>query len=226
MSKLNHVLIIPDGNRRYAKQKNIDTKVVYRRISDFTTTELIKFFVISKKLKELSVFGISRNNVLKRGDAGLGEIFETQAYLAKEWAKNKSFTKAGVRFKLVGDLSLLPKEHLAKIKALESKTIKRKGSLVNLLVSYDGQHEILRAIKRAEGKNIDAPEKFYRYLDIKTPIDLIIRTGGEKRFSAAPLYQTSYSEFVFTDYFYPELTIARLEEIIKDYDGRQRRFGE
>jgi len=225
MNDLKHVLIIPDGNRTYAKKKSIDTKVVYRWISDFTTTELIRFFAVTKKISELSIFGLSRKNLL-RNKQELSEIYSAQEYLAEEWLKNKSFQNAKIKFKIIGDKDLLPKKHLEKIMLLEKKTQKNTGTLVNLLVGYDGQFEILQALKNMPNHKIpDNPKEFYKYLGIKTPVDLIIRTGIEKRFSGAPLFQTAYSEFVFTGYHYPELTIEKLKQIIEDYEKRDRKYG-
>ena len=85
---------------------------------------------------------------------------------------------------------------------------------------------ILEGFKKAEKQNKEiTTENFYDYLEIKTPIDLIIRTGFEKRFSNCPIYQTSYSEFIFTDYYYPELTMDKLQKIIEEYHKRERRYG-
>ena len=221
---LNHVLIIPDGNRRYAEQKDIDPKVVYKWISDNTTTEIIRFFVVQKKIKELSIFAISRNNVLNRKKEHLQDIYDAQTTLYEEWAKNKSFAKAGIKFNFIGDFSLIPSAYRKAAEKLQKESMDRKNHLCNLLVAYDGQQEIIEAVKKAKNSLVADSKQFFKFLQIRTPIDLVIRTGKEKRFSGCPLYQTSYSEFIFADYHYPELTIEKLEEIVREYDNRNRRF--
>jgi len=221
---LNHVLVIPDGNRRFAKSKNIDLGVVYKFISDYTTTGLIKFFLIEKNIKELTIFGVSRENVTKRSKSDLNPIYDAQITLYDKWLKNKEII-GKIRFRFIGDKQKLPKEYSKKIALLEKITQKNKKNC-NILVAYSGQLEILNAFEKAKKQNKEITlENFYDFLEIQTPIDLIIRTGFEKRFSNCPIYQTAYSEFVFADYYYPELTMDKLQEILKEYDKRERRFG-
>ena len=221
---IRHVLVIPDGNRRFAKSKNMDLGVVYKFISDYTTTGLIKFFLLEKNSHELTIFGISRDNVLKRTKEDLEPIYDAQIDLYNKWLENKAIVKK-VKFNFIGDRDILPQNYVKKIDALEKAT-KKNTKQCNILVAYNGQWEILEGFKKAEKQNKEiTTENFYDYLEIKTPIDLIIRTGFEKRFSNCPIYQTSYSEFTFTDYYYPELTMDKLQKIIEEYHKRERRYG-
>src|SRR3989338_7659728 len=103
---LNHVLIIPDCNRRFAKQKHIDEGIVYKFISDYTTTGIIKYFLIEKKIKELSIFGISRHNVLNRTKKDLENIYDAQVDLYKKWGKDEELINAKIKFQFVGDKKL------------------------------------------------------------------------------------------------------------------------
>ena len=222
---INHVLVIPDGNRRFAKSKDIDLGVVYKFISDYTTTGLLKFFLIDKHAKELTIFGISRDNVLQRDKKDLNPIYEAQLDLYSRWLKDKELTSK-IKFNFLGDKQLLSPEYKEKISALENATKKNTESTCNILVAYNGQWEIIEGFKKAKAQNKEpTPENFYDFLEIKTPIDLIIRPGFEKRFSSCPIYQTSYSEFMFPDYYYPELTMDKLQKIVDEYSKRERRFG-
>lgn len=223
MNELKHVLVIPDGNRRYARQKDIDIPVVYKFISDNTTTELLKYFLIRKGIPELSFFAIARNNVLKRNDKDLDYIYEAQIDAYNTWLKISPFNSK-IKFRFIGDLELLPKDYREAAKKLEDATKNNKHAICNLLAAYDGQWEIIKAIEKAGEKKVDVNE-FYNYLQIKTPIDMIIRTGGEKRFSGAPIYQSTYAELFFLDKFYPELTIDLLDQIVGEFKQRERRFG-
>jgi undecaprenyl diphosphate synthase len=222
---INHVLVIPDGNRRFAKSKNIDLGVVYKFISDYTTTGIIKFFLLDKNAKELTIFGISHDNVLKRDKKDLNPIYDAQIDLYEKWLKDKALISK-IKFNFVGDRQILPEEYIKKMVVLENITKKNSEKICNILVAYGGQWEIIEAMKKAKKQGKEPTlENFNEFLEIKTPIDLIIRTGFEKRFSNCPLYQASYAEFVFTDYFYPELTMDKLQKIVDEFNKRERRFG-
>jgi undecaprenyl diphosphate synthase len=224
---INHVLVIPDGNRRFAKSKDIDLGVVYKFISDYTTTGLIKFFLLEKNAKELTIFGISRDNVIKREKKDLDPIYDAQIDLYKKWLNDKEIISK-VKFTFPGDKQLLPKDYSDSINALENATKKNNGNSAkcNILVAYNGQWEIIEAFKKAKAQGKEpTQENLYEFLQINTPIDLIIRPGYEKRFSSCPIYQTSYSEFIFPDYFYPELTMDNLRKIVEEYNKRERRYG-
>jgi len=223
---INHVLVIPDGNRRFARSKNMDLGVVYKFISDYTTTGLIKFFLLGHNSKELTIYGVSRDNVLKRSKKDLDPIYDAQIDLYSRWLKDKEITSK-VKFRFIGDRKILPKSYQSIIKSLENSTNKNTNGVCNILVGYSGQWEAIEAVKKAKDKNEEINfENYDSFLEIQNPIDLVIRTGFEKRLSNCPMYQAAYAELVFTDYFYPELTMDKLQEIVKEYEKRERRFGE
>ena len=222
----NHVLVIPDGNRRFARSKNMDLGVVYKFISDYTTTGLIKFFLLGHNSKELTIYGVSRDNVLKRSKKDLDPIYDAQIDLYSRWLKDKEITSK-VKFRFIGERKILPKNYQSIIKSLENSTNKNTNGVCNILVGYSGQWEAIEAVKKAKDKNEEINfENYDSFLEIQNPIDLVIRTGFEKRLSNCPMYQAAYAELVFTDYFYPELTMDKLQEIVKEYEKRERRFGE
>ena len=221
---LKHVLIIPDGNRRYANKKDIDIGVVYKFISDDITTKLIKYLIIEKKISEMSFFAISRDNVLHRTKKELHPIFDAQIDAYDNWLRNPALTKH-IKFNFVGDFSLLPKDYVNKAKELENKTKNNKNGILNLLVAYDSEWEIFEATKKVSKLKDFSESDLKKNLLIKTPIDLIIRTGGEVRLSGCPIFPSKYAELVFIEKFYPELTSEALDEILKNYNLKNRRFG-
>jgi len=222
---IDHVLVIPDGNRRFANSKNIDLGVVYKFISDYTTTGLIKFFLLGHNSKELTIYGVSRDNVLKRSKKDLDPIYDAQIDLYSRWLKDKEINSK-VKFKFIGDKQLLPKNYQSIIKSLENATSKNKNGVCNILVGYTAQWETLEAIKKAKDKKEELNfDNYNSFLEIQNAIDLVIRTGFEKRLSNCPMYQAAYAELIFTDYYYPELTMDKLQEIVKEYEKRERRFG-
>ncbi|PIU21561.1 MAG: hypothetical protein COT15_01800 [Candidatus Diapherotrites archaeon CG08_land_8_20_14_0_20_34_12] len=221
----NHILIIPDGNRRYAKGKNLDLKVVYKHIADHVTTELIDYLLLKRKIKELSFFAIARNNVLQREGLGLKEICDAQVAAYDSWLKNKEFLK-NIKFKFIGDLDLLPSFYVKKAKELENATKGNTAAICNLLTAYDTKWELYKAIEKIRDKKVKlANDAIYEYLEIQNHIDMVVRTGYEKRFSTCPLIQIEYAELFFTDYYYPELTIEKLNKLLNEYGERERRFG-
>jgi len=223
---LKHIFVIPDGNRRYADKKNISYDVLYKYISEDVTTRTINHILIKRKIPELTIFGISRTNVLERPKEQLNGILLAQTRAYGKWLKINMFKEAKIRFRFIGDLSLLPSFYKRKITKLQKTTEKFKGPKCNILVAYDGKWEILNAIKRTKNEKTKLTlDNFHKFLELDSNIDLIIRTGYEKRFSGAPLFQTAYSELFFEDWFYPELNEKRIDKIIKEFGCRERRFG-
>ena len=117
---------------------------------------------------------------------------------------------------------------------VEDKTSKNTGGILNICLNYGGQEEIIDASKKIaldyeKGKldlNSISKESFYKYLynDLE-PIDLLIRTSGELRVSNFMLYQMAYSEFYFTDTYFPDFDEKELDLAIDEYNKRSRRFG-
>jgi undecaprenyl diphosphate synthase len=218
-----HVLIIPDGNRRYAKQKNLDISVVYTYISDDITTKIIKYLLIDKNVDEFTIFGISRDNVLKRNSQDLNPIYGAQISAYKQWEKSSSLLK-NISFRFIGDLKLLPKEYVSIAQKLEKKT-KNNKKIVNILVAYDSCWEIQEASKETKFTKELSEEEFLTYLKLPSYIDILVRTGGEKRLSGAPIYQSKYAELFFLNEFYPDFNTETLNQILNQFNERQRRFG-
>jgi hypothetical protein len=116
---------------------------------------------------------------------------------------------------------------------VEEKTKQFTGNVLNIAIDYGGRDEIMRAIQKIQEQHVDAStlteENFNDYLDTAgeeypNP-DLIIRTSGEKRTSGLMPYQAAYAELLFLDKYFPDLTPQDIEQAIKDYSHRERRFG-
>lgn len=226
LSGLSHILIIPDGNRRFADSHNITYDTIYKLVAVNTTLRLIEEILLERDIRELSIFMLSRNNVLKRSREDLQPIFSAQTEAYSKLLKNKKISDAKIKFNFVGDRLVLPKEYLKSMGKIESKTKNNQGKVCNFLVAYDGSWELLEAVKKMKANNENFNEfNLYKNLEIKNAIDLIIRSGGEKRLSGCPLIQASYAELYFGDFFYPQFTVDKLNEIIKSYNLRHRRFG-
>ena len=136
--------------------------------------------------------------------------------------------KNSIRFKAIGDLSKFSKKLQKTIKELEEKTSKNFGLTQVLALNYGSKDEILRAIKKLNEQKLELNEEnFESCLDTSgiSPVDLLIRTSGEVRLSNFLLWQNAYAEMFFTSTLWPDFSANELEDIISDYNKRERRFG-
>ena len=140
-----------------------------------------------------------------------------------------------VRFKTVGDPSMLPKILKRKLEQMESITSENTGLKLTLAIAYGGQQDIINGIKRLiddhDSQVIDinqmTVESFEDYLSFKDlpELDLIIRTSGETRLSNFMLWQSAYSEIHFTETLWPNFEEQEFLEILQSYAQSERRFG-
>jgi undecaprenyl diphosphate synthase len=140
-----------------------------------------------------------------------------------------------VRLRIIGDRTAFADELQEKIAAAENLTANNTGLNVVIAANYGGRWEITQAVQRLAKQlvaghmglddiNTEALAANLELADLPEP-DLFIRTGGEKRISNFLLWQLAYTELYFTDTLWPDFDEAALEEAIKDFSGRQRRFG-
>ncbi len=221
-----HVAIIPDGNRRWARQKGLPDSEGHRFAAENTLPELFK------KSREMGVryftlWGLSTENLKKRNKQELDFLFLLFKQLIDRHLPE--FEKEKVRFKSIGNIKELPRDIQRKISEAEEKTKDFSKFFFTLALNYGGRDEIVRAVNKIlrEGKaQIDKAE-FEKYLDTSfmPPPDLVIRTGGEKRLSGFMLWQMEYSELYFSDLFFPDFNADEFEKAIIDFSKRERRFG-
>jgi undecaprenyl diphosphate synthase len=145
------------------------------------------------------------------------------------------FMKYSARFKVVGDIDRLPEEVRNACKELEEKTKNNTATCMVLTLSYSSRWEITKAMKKIAAKVEDGSLKSEDITEdtvnqhLETAFmpdpDLVIRTSGELRLSNYLLWQSAYSEFYFTNVYWPDFNEESLREAIADYQQRQRRFG-
>lgn len=223
-NELKHVLIIPDGNRRYARENNKNLGEVYGVSSMRVTKLIIEFFLVAKKINEVSFFAISRDNLLKRKSLELDPIFEAHYNTYRGWLASNFFLENDISINFYGDKELLPLEYVEFINKLEQRILHKDASRhCNILVAYDGLWEINRA---CEFLKLNPNSQLTDFLMIKNQIDLLIRTGGVFRISNSPICQLAYAELFFEDFYYPEMTEEKLEGIYSRYVKINRRYGQ
>ncbi len=221
-----HVAIIPDGNRRWAKNKGLESTFGHYKAGAYENLE--ELFREGKKLgiKYMSIWGFSTEN-WKRSDKEKEGIFELILSGVDKFAKDAE--KNQIRFRHIGRKDRLPKQLVSALVNLEKVTENYSKFNVQLCLDYGGRDEIIRAIKSALKSNSISldEEAFSKFLDtqgIPDP-DLIIRTGGEKRISGFMPFQSTYSELYFSDIFFPDFNAGELRRALKEYGKRARRFG-
>jgi len=221
-----HIVLFPDGNRRWAKQRGIISfeghQQGYRNIIDFA--EWCK----NRGVKVLTAFGFSTENWNRSKEEVdyLMNLLEMGIIESLE-----KFQRDEVKVIIMGQRERLPQSLKEAINKVEKETENNKNLHLNLAISYGGQWDILQAVKKIVEEKI-SPEKidgklFESYLSTAgLPLpDLIIRAGGEMRLSNFVLWQAAYSELYFSPKLWPDFTEKDLDLALDEFNNRQRRFG-
>lgn len=227
MTTLHHVAIIPDGNRRWAREHGRSVLEGHKKGAE---TMLALF----NKAKELHIqigsfwcFSTENWNRARNEVEGLMGLFDL--FLKKYSDK---LIEHNVRFHHIGKKDSISNKLASHIANLEEKTRKFHTHHFVLGLDYGGRNEMIRAIHFIQKQRVTqliTENEFENFLDTKNlPFpnpDLIIRTGGEKRLSGFMSWQSAYSELMFVKKFFPDFSPKDLEKCVKDYYQRQRRFG-
>jgi undecaprenyl diphosphate synthase len=221
-----HIVLFPDGNRRWAKQKGLTSllghKKGYENLLDFS--EWCK----KRGVKTLTAFGFSTENWNRTKE----EVDYLMKLLENCLTDNLGrYEKDGVKVRVIGQRNRLPDSLQEAIKKTEEATKNNSNLFLNLAISYGGKWDILNAVKNIVKEGIE-PDKideklFEDYLStagLPAP-DFIIRAGGEMRMSNFVLWQAAYSELYFCPKFWPDFTEQDLDLALAEFDRRSRRFG-
>jgi undecaprenyl diphosphate synthase len=221
MNKLNHIAIIMDGNRRWARKKGLpafEGHVFGRKILKKTLK-----WCVENKIKYLTVYAFSTEN----WNRPKIEVSFLMNFLSKVLEEEiVELHKDKIRMCIAGQKEKFTKKIQELIKKGEKLTKKNKRATLQICLSYGGHSDIVDAIKKIKSNEIT--EKTIRdnlyNPDIPNP-DLIVRTGGEMRLSNFLTWQSVYSELYFTQTLWPDFGKKEFNKILKEYYGRQRRFG-
>ena len=229
-----HVAIIMDGNGRWAKQKGVPQVAGHNA----GMKAMKKIVDHSDKLgiKYLTVYAFSTEN-WKRSVEEVSGIFSLLVkYVNSEL---KELIENNVKVTVLGDYSQIPEDARKSLEKTLERTKDNTGLQFNIALNYGGRDEIKRAVcaiaekvKTGQLEPEDITEDIigqHLYTgslnaDVPDP-EVMIRTSGEIRLSNYLLWQTAYSEFVFTDVLWPDFTPEEFEKAIAEYQGRDRRFG-
>ena len=223
-----HVAIIMDGNGRWAqargKERTYGHQEGAERVHDIMTA------AVNLGIDYLTLYTFSTEN-WNRPEA---EIAALMTLLLKH-LEEELFMKKNARFRVIGEIERLPKVVQDACHYLEERTRQNTGTCMVLALSYSSKWEITNAVKQI-AEQVKAGELAPENITDKTidahlatnfmpDPELMIRTGGEERLSNYLLWQCAYSEFYFTETYWPDFKEEDLCKAIVDYQGRQRRFG-
>lgn len=223
-----HIAIIMDGNGRWAAAKGRERSFGHqagveavRRITSECTRLGVKY---------LTLYTFSTENWNRPAD----EVSALMGLVLSS-LEDEIFMKNDVRFRVIGDMSRLPENVVAKLRETEEHTAGNKTMTMVVALSYSAKWEITEAARRIAGEvkagTLAADDITEETLagHMQTAFmpdpELLIRTGGELRISNYLLWQIAYSELYFCDTYWPDFGEEELREAIADYQGRQRRFG-
>ena len=225
-----HIAIIMDGNRRWAKEKGLDTKLGHKAGAE--TLEKIASYANEIGLKYLTVYAFSTEN-WKRTKEEVGALMLLLNYYLDKFLNKESLRN--IRIRVLGNIENLDKGLKESIEKIVEKSKNNTGLTLNIAFNYGGRDEITRAVRNISEKvknNEIAIEQIDEKLvqdnlytvDEPDP-DLLIRPGGELRISNFLLWQLAYTEFLFIDKYWPDFSEEDLLEAIMTFEKRNRKFG-
>ena len=197
-----HLAMIMDGNGRWAERRGLPRLMGHRAGAD-AVRRMVEA-AARQGVGTLSLYAFSADN-WKRPAAevvGLMRLFE--AHLRSE---TRRLAAEGIRLQVIGRRDRLPTRLVGAIRAAESATAGGAGMTLRIAIDYSSRASI------REG------------LPLGPDVDLLVRTGGERRLSDFLLWESAYAELAFLDVLWPDLTAAHLEQVLADFAGRERRFG-
>lgn len=228
-----HVGVLVDGNRRWALSQGFEKAgdghaAGAKKIIDFLS------WCSELSVKHVTLYLLSTDNLSGRNQEELDDLIEIIVSLAEELAKLSRW-----KLQVVGDIASLPFAAAQRLGKVEKKTLKNKGTHVNLAVAYGGRKEIADAMRSILKKHALAGSSIEELAAVMTPDliaehlytggqpdpDLLIRTSGEQRLSGFLLWQSANSEFYFAEALWPDFRKIDFLRALRDFQRRRRRFG-
>lgn len=226
----NHIAIIMDGNRRWAKEKGYPSQMGHKKGAEVLESTIK--YCNEKGIKYLTVYAFSTENWKRTEDEVNAIMVIFEKYLDKFI---KMSDLENIKLRVLGNVEELPKNIKDKIAKMYERTKNNTGLNFNIAFNYGGRAEIVKAtkdiVKQVIDKKInieDITEQTISdnlYTKGQDDPDLVIRTSGELRISNFLPWQIAYSEFLFLDKYWPEFTNEDIDNAIETYSNRHRRKG-
>ena len=230
----NHIAIILDGNRRWAKRNLIMKLEGHFRGAD--AVEKLLDWCEELNIKIITLYVLSAEN-LSRQDEELDYLYDLINERLQKLYNDPRIHKNRMKVKAIGSVELLPDFLREILNKLEEATKDYDNHYLNIAMAYGGQNELVDAIKKIGSrikdgsldvnqidKDVIESSLYTSHLPQSSP-DMILRTSGEKRLSGFLLWQSAYSELVFMDIYWPEFRKIDLMRAIRTFQKRGRRLG-
>lgn len=229
-----HVAIILDGNRRWAKYHFLANKGAHAIGAD--KAEQLLTWIYDLRIKITTLYVLSIEN-LERDKKELNDIFELLGIKLEKLYNDSRIHERQMKIKAIGNIGSLPESIKEILFKLEKETNHYDLTFLNIAIAYGGQQELVEAIRKiaydVEKKELQISDINEQSIDSylytshlpQPEPDLILRTSGEKRLSGFLLWQSAYSELVFMDVFWPEFRKIDLMRAIRTFQRRRRRYG-
>jgi undecaprenyl diphosphate synthase len=224
---LQHVALIMDGNRRWAKEQGVPSFAGHTE--GYKRIEGIINYAKEYGIKYVTFWAFSTEN-WKRDEKEVSFLLNLYRKVFKSRLVAK-LLKNGGKINIIGDLTRFPEDIQELSKQLIVKSQNNTAMTITFALNYGGRADIVQAVQKIITDNVKSAdlteELFSQYLqtkDMPDP-DLIIRTGGESRLSGYLPWQSVYSELLFVDTFWPAFDDKAFAKALQDYENRERRFG-
>jgi undecaprenyl diphosphate synthase len=221
-----HVAIIADGNRRWARDHGLP--VLSGHLEGIEAIRPVVRRARDRGVETLSVYTFSTENWTRPDDEVSG-LFGLIDGAVRQYTDE--LIAEGVRVRVIGRLHEAPADVQRSIRAAEDRTSRGTRITLNICFNYSGRAEIVdatRALVAAGADPMAVDEAHFAehlYTAGQPDVDLLIRTGGDRRTSNFLIWQAAYAELVFCDKFWPEFTPDDFDAALAEFAGRQRRFG-
>lgn len=223
-SRLKHIAFIMDGNGRWAKKRGLPREAGHKRGSEVFRS-IVKYCG-SIGIDVVTVYALSTENLKNRPKTEIDALMRLFTVYFDLFINGEEGKNLEVRF--IGDIDPLPeniKEMMREIEAREGEMTQR----LNIAINYGGRDELVRAVNGliSSGKSRITEEDIDFALDTAgcAAPDVIVRTGGEQRLSNFLMWQSAYSELYFSDALWPDYSSDDVDETVRWFAGRSRRFG-
>lgn len=220
---IQHVAIIMDGNRRWAKAHGLPSLEGHRR--GYDKVKEVADWCLARGISYLTFFAFSTEN-WKRSAEEVGYLMNLlEMALTKE---RHQFLEKGVRLRVLGRRSGLPDSVARAVEEAEKSTAHNTTLSLQLAVNYGGRAEIVDAVNAAVAAGESVTEESFRSFlyasDVPDP-NMILRTSGEQRLSGFLTWQSVYSELFFVDKHWPDFLEADFDHTLTSFSARERRLG-
>ena len=228
-----HVVIIPDGNRRWAKKRGLPSFIGHREGAKTTEKLLLASFDLG--IENLTFWGCSVDNVTKRSRVEVKFLMKIFEIYFRKLAKREELHKDEIKVDILGRWrEFFPEAAKKAMQSAIDETKKYKKRRLTFLMAYSGLDEMTAAIKKIAELKVKSLKlkvdgnliKNNLWTKNLPPVDLVIRTGGEPHWSSGlMMWDVANSQLYFTETLYPDFSVAEFKKALENYGGTERRMG-